>query len=445
MRRSVARVLVLAALWGGAAPVMAEPLADVLAKVYLASPRLEAARAGLRAADEAVARARAGGRPFVAGSSSVGGAVGGGGSLYQRQALTLTQSLYSGGGNAAAIARAENAVLAERARLGQVEQEVLLEAVAAYTAVARDDAVLTLARRNEDRLRVQLDATRDRERFGDVTRTDVAQAETRFARATADRVAAEGDLDAARAEFARVAGAAPGPLSLPEPLPEPVPSLDAALTEAEASWRWQAASFDLATARDEVDLALAELKPKVSVGAELGYGGDAAWRQDQGTGASFGATVAVPLYQGGGEFARVRQSKELLQQRRHAQDEARRAAEAEIARAWQAVRTADAAIRSLQSQVDAAGFALEGVRQEALVGARLVLDVLDAEQELFAAEVDLVRAGRERVLAGYRLRAALGKLTARDLELAVAYQDPKVHHDEVSRRWFGVGGAMPAD
>lgn len=445
MRRSVARVLVLAALWSGAAPVMAEPLADVLAKVYLASPRLEAARAGLRAADEAVARARAGGRPFVAGSSSVGGALGGGGSLYQRQALTLTQSVYRGGGNAAAIARAENAVLAERARLGQVEQEVLLEAVAAYTAVARDDAVLTLARRNEDRLRLQLDATRDRERFGDVTRTDVAQAETRLARATADRIAAEGDLDAARAEFARVAGAAPGPLSLPEPLPEPVPSLEAALSEAQASWRWQAASFDLAVARDEVDLALAELKPKVSLGAELGYGGDAAWRQDQGTGASFGATVAVPLYQGGGEYARVRQSKELLQQRRHAQDEARRAAEAEIARAWQAVRTADAAIRSLQSQVDAAGFALEGVRQEALVGARLVLDVLDAEQELFTAEVDLVRAGRERVLAGYRLRAALGKLTARDLELAVAYQDPKIHHDEVSRRWFGVGGAMPAD
>jgi outer membrane protein len=357
----------------------------------------------------------------------------------------LTQSLYSGGGNAAAIARAVNAVLAERARLGQVEQEVLLEAVAAYTAVARDDAVLALARRNEDRLRLQLDATRDRERFGDVTRTDVAQAETRLARAAADRVAAEGDLDAARAEFARVAGAAPGPLSLPEALPEPVPSLEAALTEAQASWRWQAASFDLAAARDEVDLALAELKPKVSLGAELGYGGDAAWRQDQGTGASFGATVAVPLYQGGGEFARVRQSKELLQQRRHAQDEARRAAEAEIACAWQAVRTADAAIRSLQSQVDAAGFALEGVRQEALVGARLVLDVLDAEQELFTAEVDLVRAGRERVLAGYRLRAALGKLTARDLDLAVAYQDPKIHHDEVSRRWFGVGGAIPAD
>jgi outer membrane protein len=109
------------------------------------------------------------------------------------------------------------------------------------------------------------------------------------------------------------------------------------------------------------------------------------------------------------------------------------------------MRTAEAAIRSIQRQVDAAAFALDGVRQEALVGVRTVLDVLDAEQELFAAEVDLVRAGREQVLAAYRLRAAIGRLTARDLELEVAHYDPEQHFRDVRGRWFGLGPEAGAE
>ncbi len=125
---------------------------------------------------------------------------------------------------------------------------------------------------------------------------------------------------------------------------------------------------------------------------------------------------------------------------------ARRAAEAEVATAARAVRTADAAIRALQRQVDSAGFALEGVRQEALVGARLVLDVLDAEQELFAAEVDLARARRERVVAGYRSLAASGRLTAADLKLAVPpVEDPAAHAREAAGRWFGLGDPVGED
>jgi outer membrane protein len=437
MRFALDPLLPIVLLLATAAEAGAEPLTDALARAYRESPRLQAGREGLRASDEGVARARAGRRPFLAGSSTL--AVGNGGLQTQRQALSLSQSLYSGGETGAAIARAEAMVLAERARLVQLEQEVLLEAVGAYTAVARDAAVLSLARGNEERLRVQLDATRDRERFGDVTKTDVAQAETRFARATADRIAAEGALGTGKAEYRRVVGAEPGTPELPEPPEDGSATLDEALARAQESWRWQAASHDVAAARDEVDVAMAGLKPRLSLGAELGYAAEPGWQQDQQTGASIGATLSVPLYQGGGGHARVRQSKDLLQQRRYARDDALRQAEAEIAAAWQAIATADAQIRSLQAQVDAAGFALEGVRQEALVGARLVLDVLDAEQELFAAEVALVDARGERVLAGYRLRAALGRLTARDLGLAVEYHDPELHHDEASGRWFGVG------
>lgn len=442
MRRALARLLPALLLLAPPAPAAGAPLADVLAAVYRDSPRLQAAREGLRAVHEALAQARAGRWPVVGGTATLGAGSTG---LAQRQALRLTQSLYSGGEVTAAVARAEAAVAAERARLLQVEQEVLLEAVTAYTAVARDAALLSLARASEERLRMQLDATQDRERFGDATKTDVAQAQTRHARATAERVAAEGALATSQAEYRRVVGEPPGAPELPEPPEEPAASLEEALARARDSWRWQAASHEVAAAREAVGVAAAGLKPKLSLGAELGYAAAPGWAEDQRTGAAVGATLSVPLYEGGGAQARVRQSKDLLQQRRHARDEALRAAEAEIAAAWHARATAEAAIRSLEAQVDAAGFALEGVRQEALVGARLVLDVLDAEAELFAAEAALARARGERVLAGYRLLAALGRLTARDLDLAVAFHDPEAHRREATGSWFGLGGAVPED
>jgi outer membrane protein len=444
MRRVAASLLVASVWLVGATAAGAESLADVLAEVYETSPRLEAGRASLRAVDESVARARAQRRPQLAASSSAtlgtdGDAQG------LKQALTLTQSVYSGGETTAAIAQAENQVRAERARLAALEQDVLLEAVAAYTAVAREQAILELARRNEERLRLQRDATRDRERFGDLTKTDIAQAETRHARATAGRIQAEGDLAVAAAEYRRLVGSRPESLTLPEP-PDGLPaSLDEAVAAAEDSWRWQAASFEVAAARDAVTVSRAGLKPKLSLGGALSYAEDGGSGSAQGGNAAIGATLAVPLYQGGGEYARLRQSKELLSLRRYGREDALRAAEAEIVSAWEAMQTAEAAIRAIQVQVDAAGFALDGVRQEALVGTRAVVDILDAEQELFTAEVDLVRAERERVLAGYRLRAAVGRLRASDLTLAVEQRDPEAHYRDVNGRWFGLGGDVPED
>lgn len=449
MIRAAGGFLVGAVCLVGAASVRAEALEDVLAHVYLTSPRLEAGRAGLRAVDESVARARAAGRPFLTATSSFAGELAGSdgaGLASQRQSLSLTQSLYSGGETRAAIARAENSVRAERARAQGLEQEVLLDAVAAYVAVTQALALLDLARGNEERLRLQLDATRDRERFGDVTRTDIAQARTRFARAVAGRLTAEGDLKTAMADYRRVVGEEP-PASLS--LPPPVEGLPASAEEAQAlaqdNWAYQAAVFELEAAHDDVAVAEAGLKPRLSLTGALSYAEDSGTGGDPRSGAVIGATLAVPLYQGGGEHARVRQSKELLVQRRHGRDDALRAAEATITAAWEALQTAEAVIRSLQTQADAAEFALEGVRQEALVGARAVLDVLDAEQELYQAQTDLVRAEATRVLASYRLRAAIGRLTARDLELPVAFQDLEAHYREVGARWWGLGADVGGD
>ncbi len=442
--------MMLGLMLAGVAPIvagaaLAESLTEALADAYLDSPRLEGARAGLRAADEGLPLAKSAGRPQLATTTSAAFNALGDTQPAGRQALSLTQNLYSGGGVGAATRQARQAIEAERARLMLSEQAVMLDVVAAYTAVVRDRRVLELAQANETRLGLELAATRDRERFGELTETDIHQAESRHEGGVADRIAAEGALAAAEAEYARAVGKAPGELE-PPPLPEYAPpSLEDALAEAEDNWAWQAASYDVAAAEEAVAVSLAALKPRLTLAGEVGYALDGGTQYGSGPGAVVGTTLVMPLYQGGGDHARVRQSKEQLSQRRYIRDDALRAARAAIVDAWRSGRTADAAIRAIRRQVGAARFTAEGVREEARVGARSVVDVLDAERDLFGAEVDLAHAEREQTLAAYRLLAATGRLTGQDLALPVTYRDPKDHYRQTSGRWFGLKPSEPDD
>ena len=255
----------------------------------------------------------------------------------------------------------------------------------------------------------------------------------------ADRIAAEGDLAVVSADYARIFDGQPDDPFMP-PIPAGLPvSLDEALAQAEGSWQWQAAGFDLAAAEQQVAVALAAMKPRLSLGGEVSYVQDGGRDYGSGGGAAFGATLSVPLYQGGGDHARVRQSKELFTQRRYGREDARRASESEVTAAWEAGRTAEAQIDSIRRQIRTATLAVAGVREEAQVGARSVVDVLDAEREQFAAEVELARVERDRLVAAYRLLAAVGHLTARDLGLAVIYADPQAHLEATRGRWLGLG------
>lgn len=423
---------------------MAATLDEALVQVYLASPKLESARARLRRVDESVPQALAGWRPRLTGTSGAAFAQTSTEDGEQtlgtlRQALNLVQPVYTGGATRAETARAENEVRAERARLGVAEQQVLLEAVDAFTAVARDRAVLDLARRNERRLQEQLSGTRDRYRFGELTKTDVAQAESRVARAEAERVRAEGGVEVAAARYRRVIGDEPAELAMPEPLEDRPMAAAEAPAVAESVPAVAAARFALAGARDQIDAAKAQLKPRLSLDGEASYDREPSTLIDYQRSLKVGATLSVPLYQGGGEYSRVRQARQGVAERRHDLDDALRVAEEELLAAQAALRAVTAQIRSLQSQVDNAAFALDGVRQEALVGARTVLDVLDAEQELFSAEVELTRARREEVLASYRMRAAQGLLSVAGLSLAVEPYDPQSHYREVRDKWIGLG------
>ncbi len=437
--------LASAAWLGGTSGSRAQTLEEALVAAYLTNPDLEAQRAALRATDELVPQALSGWRPTVAlegvvahdeADTSEGDA-----SFTEKTgSLTLNQELYSGGETVASTERAERIVRLERARLEAIEQNVLLDAVTAYTNMLAAQAVLDFAIQNESRLGRQLQATRDRFEVGEVTRTDVAQADARLSGSTADRVQAEGDVLAARAEYRRVINQEPGQLAVPPPLAAlPANEAEAHQLAEVANPNITAAQFNLAAARADVDVAESALYPRLSLQGELTYSDDPNsvldWRRD----AIIGANVRVPLYQGGGEYARVRQNKQTVRQREDDLEGTFRAVRNEVTGSWQALVTATSRIDSIGSQVRANEIAVEGSRQEALVGQRTTLDVLDQESDLFQSQVDLVRARRDQVVASYRLKAAVGELTVAGIDLPVEPYNAEAYYGDVRNRLFGLG------
>jgi TolC family type I secretion outer membrane protein len=439
------------ALLGGAGGVAAQTLEDALVAAYLTNPDLEAQRAALRATDELVPQALSGWRPTVAVDGSVAyndvdTSTGAGTFTSRSGSLTLDQEVYSGGETVANTERAERLVRLERARLQAIEQDVLLDAVTAYTNLLAAQAVLDFAIQNESRLGRQLQATRDRFEVGEVTRTDVALADARLSGSIADRVQAEGNLSVARAEYRRVINQDPGNLVVPQPLVElPANEVEAQQLGEVANPNISAAQFDLAASRAEVDIARSALLPRLSVRGELTYAEDPTATVDERRDAVIGANLRVPLYQGGGEYARVRQTKQTVRQRQDELEAVFRAVRNEVTNAWETLITATTRIDSIAAQVRANEIAVEGSRQEALVGQRTTLDVLDQENDLFQSQVDLVQARRDQVIASYRLKAAVGELTVAGLDLPVEPYESEAYYADARNRLFGQGEDVDGD
>ena len=429
-----------------------QTLEDILAQSYQNNPDLRAARARLRATDEGVPQALSGWRPTVrvqgdAGldrtEQDLGTPTSSGDTDYTQPrsgSLVIDQNLYRGGRTVAATRRAENTVKAERARLSSSEQTVLLDAVTAYMDVVRDVAIIDLNKNNVKVLERQLEATRDRFRVGEVTRTDVAQAESRLSRGRSDLVTAEGRLIQSRAAFRNVVGNDAGKLEPPKPPADLVKSQDEALARARTNnFNVLQTKFIEAAARDQVREVVGELLPLVTLQGELTKSQERVNRNSDTESASITARLTVPLYQAGGVSSRVREAKQVAVQRRDEFNQALRDALETASRSWEALITARSQIRAFSAEIRAAEIALEGVEQEALVGSRTVLDVLDAEQELFEAKVNLVSALRDEVVAAYSLRAATGDLTAQKLNLPVQVYDPEANYKRVRGKWFGLG------
>lgn len=437
----------LVAAWPSAAS--AQTLEEALAAAYRSNPTLAAERARLRATDEQVPQALSNWRPTVETYGAVGkrqldtkgrAELGTG-----TQNLTprtygaqINQPVFRGGQTVAETRAAENSVRAGRARLDSVEQNVLLNAVAAYMDVYRDQAVLELQIRNEQRLGRQLTATRDRFQVGEVTRTDVFQAEARLAGATANRVGAEGSLERSRATYRNVVGEVPGVLAqptIPTNLPSDLGRVVAAAKDQNPDII--AAEFSERSSLDTVDQIRGELYPSVRLSGTAQRDWERTFEGARTTTYEALVNLDVPLYQSGAVYSRIRQSKQNVVENRKRLDQTRQDAIESATSAWNDLQTARAALRSFRTAVQANEVALEGVQREAEVGARTVLDVLDAEQELVDSQVNLVRAQRDEYVAMFNLKTALGELTARRLGLPVDFYDPTKHYDAVRNRWFG--------
>ncbi len=436
-----------------AAPAHGETLRDALITAYKTNPQLLAARASLRSVDEQSAQAFSNWRPTVSGSGSVGAAhsatrvkvLGTSSSLNTPRSLSLsvTQSLWRGGRNFAQWRLAHNNIRSERANLFNTEQTVLLAVITAYMDVVRDVSVVQLSLNNERVLARQLKATQDRFSVGEVTRTDVAQAQARLARARADRIQSQGSLENSRAAYRRAVGRLPGKLVTPTRL-APIPRNRAEVLRRarERNPSVLAALFTELAARDNVDLITGELLPTLSVSGSLSRSWGTSSVTTRSDGASITGTLSIPLYQSGSVMSRIRAAKQTVWQRKNELANTRRLQVESATSAWQAYVTAASQERAFRSEARANAIALQGVQQESRAGLRTVLDVLDAEQELFTSRVNLVRAVHDRIVAIYQIRAAIGELTARSLRLPVNYYDPKKYYRAVRYKAFGLGGSI---
>jgi outer membrane protein len=462
-RRLTAGLAVALLACGGFGAASAQTLEQALTQAYQNNPQLNAQRAIVRQTDEGVPQALSGYRPRVTGTVSVGSqtqrqvtrsnpalasivgssspySISEGTTVPQSYGLTASQTLFNGFQTANRTRAAESQVLAARETLRLLEQQVMLDAATAYMNLLRDTAILDLQRRNVEVLQEQLRQTRDRFNVGEVTRTDVAQSESRLAAGRSQQLAAEANVNTSRAAYRRVIGAEPGKLSPGTPVERFSPvRLDLAVSRGQAeNPSVTAAMYGVDVALLQVKIAEGALYPTLALTGTVQKSYETTPGAIEGLNASLIGQLTVPLYQGGGEYSTIRQSKELLGQRRLDLDTARDQARANVVQSWGQLQAAKAQIAATQAQVNAAEIALNGVREEARVGQRTTLDVLNAQQELVNARVALVTAQRDRVVASYALLSSTGRLSPQVMGLRVVPYDPRVHYHQVRDAWGGV-------
>ncbi|OYW32121.1 MAG: channel protein TolC [Rhizobiales bacterium 12-66-7] len=449
------RIIVLAAAsalgataWSASAS--AQTLEAALAAAYINNPTLNSQRAGTRAIDENVPQALSGYRPNISAGVSAGSeyarsksaGLSTTGTLVPRSAnLTVTQTIFNGFLTANTTRNAESQVKGQRELLRNTEQSVLLNGVTAFMDVIQGIALLELQQQNLAALNQELRATRDRFNVGEVTRTDVAQAEARVASAQYQVAQAIANLSSYRAVYHQVIGVEPGKLVPPTTaverrLPAKLDGvIGAGLTRNPAIL---ASQFAVDAANFRVRMAEGGLAPNLNVQGQVLQSYDQSQSVDSAFGAAVTLNLSVPIYQGGAEYSAIRQAKEYLSQARIEVDVNRDAVRTQGVQYWGALEAAKAQIEAAQSQVAANTLALEGVREEWRVGQRTTTDVLNAQTDLTNSKSALVIAQRDRVVAAYSLVSVIGKLDAVSMGLKVPVYDPKVHYQQVRDSWFGL-------
>jgi outer membrane protein len=453
IRFALLATVALAAIDFGAA--RAETLSGALSKAYLTNPDINAQRATVRQTDESVPQANAGYLPKISavGTAGVDHANGNQifpgspeiryatGSYPRSYGVQANQTLFDGYQTINRIRTAESQVLGAREQLRNTEQNTLLSGVTAYMDVLQNSAIVDLDRNNVDVLKEQLRETNDRFTVGEVTRTDVAQAEASLASANATLLTDQAVLEASVATYRQVIGDEPKTLAPVKPITKPLPR-----TLPEAVNISQVEHPAIVAQEHGVDAALLSIKiaegalyPQASVTGSLSQNFDLSSQPGlRAFNAQILGQLTIPIYQGGAEYADIRASKESLSVQELRASSTRDQIRQNVVAAWGRFQAAIGVVKAARASVAANEVALAGVREEAKVGQRTTLDVLNAQQALLSARTQLVRAEHDQVVFSYSLLSTIGRLNVPTLGLAVAEYDPGVHFDQVKNKWFGV-------
>jgi outer membrane protein len=433
----------------GPTPVLADTIEAALVRAYQNNPQLNAQRAFVRAQDEGVPQALSGYRPKVNITAS-------GGYTYQETTsvgvplkgnltpmsfgVTANQTLYNGQVTANKVRNAESTMSGAREGLRNIEQNVLFTAASTYMDYLRDSAIVEVQRSNTRVLEQTLKQTQDRFNVGEVTRTDVAQSEAQLAAGKTQQLTAESNLTTTRSKFRQVIGNEPQNLAPGSPVDRFLPATLAAAVELGLTQNPQvtAAMFGVDVNFLTVKINEGALFPTIGLQVSAQQANDQQITVQKNFTASALVQMSVPVYNGGGEYSLIRQSKESLAQQRLVLEQTRDQARANVVTAWGQLVAGKAQVASAQAQVTASEIALNGVREEAKAGQRTTLDVLNAQQALVNARNALVTAQHDRVVASYSVLQAVGRLSPQVLNLSTTTYDPSVHYHQVRDSWIGV-------
>lgn len=440
--------IVAASIALSAGSVSAITLNEALVLAYQNNPSIQAARAGVRTQDETYAQAVSALRPSVAvsGSYTSSAALDNLGTTLNnlQAALSASLTIYDGGKSRDAINSTENQILAGRENLRAAEQNLLLNATIAYHDVIRGQQVVQSGQNSVRVLEQQLQAANDRFEVGATTRTDVSLTEARVAAAKSALAANRGALVAAQEAFRAIVGVAPVSLSTPAALPNLPRTQGEAESIAMREHPTLKAARYLETA-SEIDLSRARKVrvPTVALNGSLSYSDDN--YSDALAGVGIGVSAQMPLYQGGALSSIIRQSATLMERRKAETQNAMAGVRQQVAQAWSNLQVANLSISAYQAQVRAAQAAYDGVSQETRLGARTILDLLDAEQELLNAKTGLSGGQRDVRIAGYALLAAMGLLNVETLKLGIPAYDPAINFNKVKSAPVTFSGAKVMD
>lgn len=443
----------MASLVWSSGPAWSQTLRDALAAAYTNNPDLRSQRETQRGTVEGVPQALGGWRPTVSLNLNAGrnyneanNRTSGAREQFRsphQGTVTFTQPLFRGLRTVSGVDKAEADVKKAEADLDAKEQSTLLAAVTAFMNVVRDQATLDLNINNEQVLARQLQATQDRFNVGEITRTDVSQAEAALAGATANRITSEGVLETSRATYQQVIGEAPGKLVAPEVVASIPQSRDEVIEIARNLHPAViAAGYSEKSALSNVDLVKGELLPTLNFVGTLDKTMDGSARSAGNESMSITGLakldLTIPIYEQGTVYARTRAAKIAAGKSRIDLDSVRALRVATANQAWDTLRAARAANVSFKAQIEAAAVALDGIRREASVGSRTVLDVLTSEQTLLTAQVNLVKSQRDEIVASYQLKEAIGGLTAEQLSLPVEIYKPNEFYARERDRFIGL-------